>query len=103
MPKTRVTVEFGVKYGSDVEKVRKLVLNELKNVKNVLAEPEPHVVFDEFGEFALKFKAFFWVSSIEEKIESKEAALSVIYSVLNKNKIGIPFPTRTIYMSREDR
>lgn len=103
MPKTRVTVEFGVKYGSDVEKVRKLVLNELKNVKNVLAEPEPHVVFDEFGEFALKFKAFFWVSSIEEKIESKEAALSVIYSVLNKNKIGIPFPTRTIYMSQEDR
>ena len=103
LPKTRVAAEFGVKYGSDVEKVRKLVLNELKNVKNVLAEPEPHVVFDELGDFALKFKAFFWVESIEKKSESKEAALSAIYAVLNKNKVGIPFPTRTIYMSQEEK
>ena len=103
LPKTRVTVDFGVKYGSDVEKVRKMVLNEIKNVKDALPDPEPVVIFEEFGDFALKFKAFFWVGSIEKKIESKEAALSAIYSVLNKNKVGIPFPTRTVYLSQEDK
>ncbi|MBI2660306.1 mechanosensitive ion channel family protein [Candidatus Woesearchaeota archaeon] len=103
LPKTRVTAEFGVKYGSDVEKVKKMVLSEIKNVKDILQDPEPAVVFEEFGDFALKFKAFFWVASIEKKMASKEAALAAIYSVLNKNKIGIPFPTRTIYMSQETK
>lgn len=101
--KTRVMVEFGVKYGSDVEKVKKMVLNEIKNVKGILADTEPIVIFEELGDFALKFKAFFWVSSIEKKIGSKEAALSAIYSVLNKNKVGIPFHTRTIHISQEDK
>ena len=101
MPTTRAKIEFGVKYGSDTEKVKKIVLDEIKGIKGVLKEPEPVVVFDELGDFALKFKAFFWVSSIEKKIEAKEEALAAVYNALNKNKIGIPFPTRTIYLKEE--
>ena len=101
LPTTRAKIEFGVKYGSDTEKVKKIVLDEIKGIKGVLKEPEPAVVFDELGDFALKFKAFFWVSSIEKKIEAKEAALAAVYNALNKNKIGIPFPTRTIYLKEE--
>ena len=100
LPMTRVTIEFGVKYGSDVDKVRKIVLNEINKIKGVLKEPAPAVVFDELGDFALKFKAFFWVTSIEKKVEAKESALSLIYNALNKNKIIIPFPTRTVYLKR---
>lgn len=96
--KTRVTLEFGVKYGTDIEKVRKLALDEIKKVKQVMNDPEPQVIFDEFGDFALKFKALFWVNSIEKKVESKETAATAIYNAMNKNKIIIPFPTRTVYM-----
>ena len=101
LPTTRVTVEFGVKYGSGIEKVKKIVINKLKGIKTTLKNPEPQVIFHEMGDFSLKFKAYFWVSSIEKKIESKEAAATAIYNVLNKNKIGIPFPTRTVYLSKE--
>ena len=100
LPMTRVTIEFGVKYGSDVGKVRKIVLNEINKVKGALKEPAPTVVFDELGDFALKFKAFFWVTSIEKKIDAKESALTSVYNALNKNKIIIPFPTRTVYLKR---
>lgn len=99
LPITRVTVDFGVKYGSDVEKVKKIALNEIKSIKNVLKEPAPQVIFEELGDFSLKFKAFFWVKSIEEKIEAKEIATTAIYNALNK--IGIPFPTRTVYLKEE--
>ena len=101
LPTTRVTVEFGVKYGSDVEKVKKIVLNEIKSLKLALSEPEPKVVFDELGDFALRYKGFFWISSIEKKIDAREAALTGIYNALEKNKIGIPFPTRTVYLKSE--
>lgn len=103
MPKTRVTIEFGVKYGSDVDKIKKIVLDETKKVKAILSDPEPQAVFEELGEFALKFRVFFWVISIEKKIEAKETALAAIYSALNKNKIIIPFPTRTVYIENTEK
>lgn len=101
MPATRVTIEFGVKYGSDVEKVKKIALNEIQSLSLALKAPEPKVILDELGDFALRFKAFFWVSSIEKKADAKEAALTSIYNALDKNKIGIPFPTRTVYLKTE--
>ena len=101
LPTTRVTVDFGVEYGSDAEKVKKIALSELGSIKMALKEPAPQVIFDELGDFAIKFKAFFWVSSIEKKPEAKEAAVNAIYNALNKNKIGIPFPTRTVYLKEE--
>ncbi|MBI2541677.1 mechanosensitive ion channel family protein [Candidatus Woesearchaeota archaeon] len=105
MPTTRVTVDFAAEYGSDAEKIKKIVLNELSNMKLALKEPSPQVLFDQLGEFALQFKALFWVISIEKRAEAKEAATAAIYNALNKNKIKIPFPTRTIYMkdSKEEK
>ncbi|MBS3104710.1 mechanosensitive ion channel family protein [Candidatus Woesearchaeota archaeon] len=101
LPITRVTVEFGVKYGSDVEKVKKIALNEIKALNLALKAPEPQAILDELGDFALRFKIFFWVSSIEKKVGAKETALTAIYNALDKNKIGIPFPTRTIYLKND--
>lgn len=101
LPTTRVTVDFGVKYGSEIEKVKKIILKELSGINAVLRNPEPVVIFSELGDFSLKFKAHFWVRSIEKKMEAKEAASIVIYNALNKNKIGIPFPTRTIYLKEQ--
>ena len=100
LPVTRVTVDFGVNYGTDVAKVKRIVLGELQKINDTLKEPAPIVVFEELGDFALKFKAFFWISSIEKKMEAKETAVTAIYNVLNKNKIGIPFPTRTVYLKK---
>ena len=99
---TRVTVDFGVNYGSEIEKVRKIVLNQINGIRGILKEPAPNVIFDEMGDFALKFKAFFWVSSIEKKLEAKGAVVTAIYNALNKNRIGIPFPTRTVYLRKGD-
>ena len=100
MPTTRATVEFGVEYGSDVEEVKKIALNEIRKLKLVFKEPEPRVIFDDMGDYALRFKAHFWVKSIEYKIDAKESAVTAIYNALNKNKIKIPFPTRTVYVRK---
>lgn len=101
MPITRLTIDFGVDYGSDIEKVKKIVLKELNGMKEVLERPAPDVVIHELGDFALKFKALFWVESIDRKGIFKDAAITSIYNALNKNKIGIPFPTRTVYMKKK--
>src|SRR3989339_1369796 len=100
LPTTRVGVDFGVKYGSDAGEGKKIALKELNSLKGALKEPAPQVIFTEMGDYALRFKAFFWVESIEVKLEAKEAATTAIYNALNRNKIGIPFPTRTVYLNK---
>ena len=100
-PASRVGVDFGVEYGSDPDKVEKVVLNVIKKL-DTLNDPEkkPAVWFLEMGDFALKFRAVFWVKDYKEKWMAKINATKQIYTALRKNKIGIPFPTRTVYIHK---
>jgi len=102
-PSARVGIKFGVEYGSDVEKVKKVVLKAVKKIEGVLEEPEPRVWFLEMGDFALRFKVVFWVSSYRKRFLAKEKANCLIYDELRKNKIGIPFPTETVYVKMKKK
>jgi len=99
-PKLRVNVEFSVEYGSDPKKVQKVVLDVIKKIDGVMEDPEPVADFYEMGDFALKFKAKFWVDRWDKAYAKKLEATEKIYNVLNDNKIGIPFPTQTIHLKK---
>ncbi|MBU0980590.1 MAG: mechanosensitive ion channel [Nanoarchaeota archaeon] len=94
----RVTIMFGVAYGSDVEKVKKTVMKAITSTKGVMKEPAPKVSFRDLGDSALLFKAFFWVEHISERYNYKDTVLTKIYNDLNKAKIIIPFPQRDVHI-----
>jgi MscS family membrane protein len=96
----RVVVKFGVEYGTEVEKVKKVVTDAMKTLPNALKDPEPDVKFSEMADFALLFKARFWVADYGEAFLAKEEANCKIYDALNKAKIGIPFPTSTVHLKK---
>lgn len=98
----RVNVEFGVVYGSDAENVRQVVLEALKKIDTVLAEPEPEVVFVKMSDFSLDFIARAWVASYTEAYSTWLKMTDEIYRALGKAKISIPFPTRTVYTKSLD-
>ena len=100
-PKVRVKVSFGAEYGTKIEKVRKTVLAVLQKDKEIMAEPVPEVQFLEMGDFAFNFQAVFWVERWDMAWNKKLLMTEQIYNALNKAKINIPFPTRTIYMKKE--
>jgi len=98
--KVRVKVEFGVEYGSDVTKVKKVVLDAVTKIEGVLNEPAATVNFLEMGDYALKFRASFWVKHWDQGFSKKAEATTAIYNVLNKKKIGIPFPTQIVHIKK---
>lgn len=98
----RVNVNFGVVYGADPERVRQVVIEALKNIDTVIGEPEPMVQFLNMSDFSLDFVARAWVASYTDAYSTKIAMTDEIYLALNKAKIGIPFPTRTIYTKNLD-
>ncbi|MBW2984228.1 mechanosensitive ion channel family protein [Candidatus Woesearchaeota archaeon] len=97
--KIRVIVDFGVEYGSDVNKVKKVVMGVIKKL-DIMEDPEPQVLFLEMGDFALQFSARFWVDDITKRFLTREKAVCDIYNALGKSGINIAFPTRTVYLKK---
>lgn len=98
----RTNVDFGVEYGSDPEKVRKIVLEAIKKIDAVVEEPEPAVLFIKMSDFSLDFVARAWVKTYTEAYSTKIKMIDEIHDALNKANIGIPFPTQTIYTKKGD-
>lgn len=96
----RVVVNFGVEYGTKPEKVKKVLEPELKKIKGISKSPAPIVEFTDMGESSLNCVAKFWVPDYNDAYSKKLEATDLIYNELNKAKIGIPFPTRTVYMKK---
>jgi small-conductance mechanosensitive channel len=99
----RSTISFGVEYGSDVEKTRKVVIDTLKKIPKVIKNNEDYpiqVLFIKMGDFALEMEARFWVEHYIDKFLTKVEATEKIYNNLKKSNIGIPFPTRTVYLKK---
>ncbi|MBT6869229.1 mechanosensitive ion channel family protein [archaeon] len=99
-PKMRVYVDFGVEYGTNPDKVKKIILTALKNVEKVLDDPVPAVQFVSMGDSALNFKLYFWVKNWKDAYSKKLEATDLVYKTLNKAKIGIPFPTQTVFVKK---
>jgi len=73
------------------------VLRSIHTLKDVYADPAADVIFVEMGDYGLKFKARLWVDWNKGHDKWVEAT-GIIYEALQKAKIGIPYPTHTVYV-----
>ncbi len=95
---TREGVSVGVAYGSDTQLVKRLLLEVVKAHKSVLKTPEPRVIFEDFGDSALIFTVYFYITdSFADPIVKSDIRFE-IDAVFRKNKITIPFPQRDVYL-----
>ena len=96
----RTQVRVGVAYGSPVKKVKALFEQAVHEHTGVLEEPAPLVVFEDFGDSALIFDAYFWVNASADK------DLRIIRSdirfrldeLFSDNGIVIAFPQRDVHL-----
>lgn len=95
---TRFNVSVGVAYGSDVEKVKELLLNCAFVNEQVSNTPESLVVFQDFGDSALLFELNFWVLEIWSIEVLKSDLRFAINKSFRENNIQIPFPQRDVHL-----
>jgi small-conductance mechanosensitive channel len=96
--KTRFHVNVGVKYGSDIDLVTKVLLECVKDHPRILVAPEPFVRFVDFGESSLDFQLFFWTNDSFRAENTKSDLRYKIDKAFRENKIEIPFPQRDLYL-----
>lgn len=97
----RVDVPLGVAYGSDPAKVIEVMLATAKSNPDVLAEPEPQVLFTSFGDNALQFELRFWAANQAHLAVKSQVALAVS-DALDKAGIEIPSPQREMRVRLDD-
>ena len=100
---TRFKVEVGVAYGSDVEKVREILLacaHEHPRIINqsVSDVNSPFVRFVDFGDSALKFELFFWTTDIFQVEFIKSDLRFKIDKTFREQAVTIPFPQRDVHI-----
>jgi MscS family membrane protein len=98
MPDTRlkVRIPIGVAYGSDVEKVKTVLLDVAREASEsfpyILSDPKPDVYFLEFGESSLNFQLVVWCNEFGLSWEVKDALNTGIVRRFAEEGIEIPFP-----------
>ncbi|NOR40831.1 MAG: mechanosensitive ion channel [Gammaproteobacteria bacterium] len=96
----RTSVRVGVAYGSPVRKVAALIEQATREQADILEDPEPVILFEDFGDSALVFDSFFFTllrpggdlrrlrSEIRFRIEE----------LFHENNIVIAFPQRDVHI-----
>ncbi len=95
---TRENVEVGVAYGSDVQLVKKILLQVANNHPSVVKKPEPLVVFTDFGDSALMFKLIVTLNDSFQALIPKSDIRFEIDRLFRENNVSIPFPQRDVHI-----
>ncbi len=99
---TRVTATVGVAYGSDVEKVRKLLLQVAHDNPRVLDDPQPAVWFLSFGASTLDHELRVHVCSLADRLAALDELNRAIDRVFAEQGIEIAFNQMDVHVRSID-
>ncbi|MEZ5812886.1 MAG: mechanosensitive ion channel family protein [Rhizobiaceae bacterium] len=97
----RAEVAIGVAYGSDVTRVRDILMEIAKSHDMVTKNPEPAVVFKDFGASSLDFEVRMYLYDISNIMTVSNDVRYAIVEAFEQEGIEIPFPQRDIHIRTE--
>ncbi len=99
----RVDVKVGVAYGTDVKRVHTLLLDIAKNHPLVLKNPEPFVLFANFGPTALEFEVRVFLADVLNGATVQNDIRFSILETFEAEGIEIPSAPRAEVPKPQDR
>jgi len=97
-PVIRMRIVVGVAYGSDTAKVESLLLAEARKHSIVLDDPQPQVIFSEFGSSALTFWLHVFIPHRDLLLDVQHDLHMAIDQAFREAGIVIAFPQRDLHI-----
>jgi small conductance mechanosensitive channel len=96
--RSRIELECGVGYESDLDKVEALVRKEVDGAFPQREGEGVEFFYTEFGDSSINFVVRFWITyqKRQHELEARHEAVKIIKAAFNENDINIPFPIRTL-------
>ena len=98
--KERVRVKVGVAYGTDIDRLRDVLMQIGTSHPQTCDDPEPRVRFRQFGESSLDFELLCWIEEPVLRGRVLDALNTEVYKALAREGIEIPYPKRDVYIKQ---
>lgn len=96
-PERRHEIVVGVAYGEDAERARSVILEAVQGLEIISATRGVDVFAREFNSSSIDFTVRWWAGSRPRDMhETRSAVVLTIKAALDREKIEIPFPYRTL-------
>ena len=101
-----ITVRVGVSYDSDLEEVERVAVEvaqqTLEDVTGKAPDESPHVRYREFGDSSIDFDVLLPANKFTDQFQIRHEFIKRLHVRFNKEGIVIPFPIRTLVMSKKE-
>ena len=96
----RVDLSCGVSYGDDLDKVRDLTVQAIRDHVPHDKDKDVQLFFNEFGDSSINYTLRFWIDQGKtgqaDYLSAQSEAIMAIKRAYDANDIMIPFPIRTL-------
>lgn len=99
---TRILIKVGVAYGSDLDKVKEVLLKAAHDNPRVMSDPEPQVFFLNFGASTLDHELRLYVRELRDRSYTVDELNRAIDKLCRENDINIAFNQLEVYLHKED-
>lgn len=91
----RLQYDVGIGYGDDMARAKQLMLEAMREVEGVLAEPAPEALVMDLAESTVNIRARWWVNPPRQAdvLDAQDKVLEAIKNKLTQHGIDLPFPT----------
>jgi small-conductance mechanosensitive channel len=97
----RVKIPIGVAYGTDPEKVDKIMLEITNNTPNVLKMPKPLVRFTQYAESSQNFELLVWINHYDERHRVLDSIFRDMFKRFKEEGIEIPFNQMDVHLKKD--
>jgi small conductance mechanosensitive channel len=97
-PHRRLDLAVGTAYGDDLEKVRRVTIEAVRNVPHRDRSRDVRLFFEAFGDSSINFTLHIWLERSDELayLEARSEAMIATKKAFDEAGITIPFPIRTL-------
>ncbi len=100
--KERIRIDVGVAYGSDIDRVKEVLIEIAASHSEVSPDPEPRVRFRALGDSALNLQLLCWIDEPVLRGRAIDGLLTDVYKRFAEEGIEIPFPQRDVHLRGGD-
>jgi small-conductance mechanosensitive channel len=95
-PQYRIQIEIGVGYGQDIEKVRQIIIDTVRQVRGVLPDKPVDALYVEMGPSAMTFRVRWWIHSYVDTRRMFDSVNTALQNALDEAGIDMPFDTMDV-------
>ncbi|MFT5400240.1 MAG: MscS family membrane protein, partial [Gammaproteobacteria bacterium] len=96
--KSRIRIAVGVAYGSDIDLVRRILIEIALEEEMIVGDPEPRVRMRQFGASSLDFELLGWIDQPMLRGRVIDSLNCKIYKRFIEEKIEIPYSKHDLYI-----